>query len=226
MANKDFALQLSQLNFSPKHSPCILKNKHFITDIGFWTLLLWNLFLIYYQLQNPGMFKTILWIYWAQSVLIGLFNFLDIITLQKVVPGSWNEDGKSVSDSRAKGCAAFFFLFHYGFFHLGYIIFIVAFVKAPGQFDFNFFALSVVIFFMSLVVNFIRRKTTYARVPGNIGTMFILPYLRIIPMHLTILLPAFLGVSALSVFIWLKTAADVLFYIIANRQLQNTVSAG
>lgn len=197
-----------------------MKKKFIFNDIGFWSLLLWNLFLIYYQFQHPETFKTILWIYWAQSVLIGLFNFLDIITLQKVLPGSWNEDGKSVSDEKAKGCAAFFFLFHYGFFHLVYIIFLVAFVKAPGQFDFNFFALSVIIFFMSLLITFIQRKTKFSEIPGNIGKMFILPYLRIIPMHLTILLPAFIGVSAFTLFTVLKTIVDVLFYLIAKRQYQ------
>lgn len=201
-----------------------MKKLKSFTDIGFWSLLLWNLFLIYYQLQHPETFKTILWIYWAQSVLIGLFNFLDLITLQKVVPGSWNEDGKSVSDARAKGCAAFFFLFHYGFFHLVYIIFLFVFVKAPGQFDFNFFVLSVIIFFMSLLITFIQHKTKYAKVPGNIGIMFMLPYLRIIPMHLTILLPAFIGVSAFTLFTILKTIVDVLFYLIANRQYQSPVT--
>ncbi|MBI3720904.1 MAG: hypothetical protein HY252_20165 [Sphingobacteriales bacterium] len=201
-----------------------MKKSTFLTDIGFWSLLFWNLFLVYYQLRHPETFKTILWIYWAQSILIGLFNFLDIITLQKVVPGSWNEDGKSVSDARAKGCAAFFFLFHYGFFHLVYIIFLFAFVKAPGQFEFNFFVLSVIIFFMSLLITFIQRKTKFAGVPGNIGTMFMLPYLRIIPMHLTILLPAFIGVSAFTFFTILKTIVDVLFYLIANRQYQNSAS--
>ncbi|RTL60843.1 MAG: hypothetical protein EKK37_01430 [Sphingobacteriales bacterium] len=201
-----------------------MKKISFFTDIGFWSLLLWNLFLVYYQLQHPETFKTILWIYWAQSVLIGLFNFLDIITLQKVIPGSWNEDGKSVSDSKAKGCAAFFFLFHYGFFHLVYIIFLFAFVKAGGQFDFNFFLLSTVIFFMSLLITFIQRKTKYAKVPGNIGQMFMLPYLRIIPMHLTILLPAFIGVSAFTLFTVLKTLVDVFFYLITTRAYRVTAT--
>lgn len=199
------------------------KNKYF-TDIGFWWLLLWNLFLVYEQYQHPETFKTILWIYWSQSVLIGLFNFLDILTLQKVVPGSWQEDGKEMSDAKAKGCASFFFLFHYGFFHLGYLIFLFAFVKTEGRFDFNFFVLSVITCFMGLLINFIRRKTTYANAAGNIGTMFALPYLRIVPMHLTILLPSFLGVSAMSVFTLLKTIVDVLFYQITNRQLQNSAA--
>jgi hypothetical protein len=202
-----------------------LKRSNLFSDIGFWWLLLWNLFLVYQQYNHPGTFKTILWIYWVQSVLIGLFTFLDILTLKKVAPGSWKEDGKEMSDAKAKGCASFFFLFHYGFFHFGYLIFLFVFVKAEGRFDFNFFTLSVITCFLGLLINFIRRKTTYANTPGNIGSMFILPYLRIIPMHLTILLPAFWGVSALSVFTLLKTGVDVLFYLLTNRQYQNTVTA-
>ena len=203
-----------------------MNQRKLLLDTGFWSLLGWNIFLIYYQLHHPDEFKTILWIYWAQSVLIGLFNFLDILTLQKVVPGSWKEEGKKVSDIRAKGCAAFFFLFHYGFFHLVYIIFLFAFVKTTGQFDFNFFVLSVLIFFFTLLVSFIQRKTIYAKVPGNVGYMFLLPYLRIVPMHLTILLPAFIGVSAVTVFIVLKTIMDVLLYIITARPFRNAVITG
>ena len=199
-----------------------MNNRKIFTDIGFWTLLAWNIFLVYYQFQHPETFKTILWIYWAQSVIIGLFNFFDILTLQKVQVGSWNEDGKPVSDAKAKGCASFFFLFHYGFFHFGYIIFLFAFVKTTGTFDFNFFGLSIIIFFLSQLIWFISRKTTYAKVPGNIGKMFMLPYLRIIPMHLTILLPAFIGVSAITLFLLLKTLADVTFYLIANNQFSDT----
>ena len=195
-----------------------MRSINFYKDIGFWTLLLWNLFLVYYQFRHPEEFKTILWIYWAQSVLIGLFNFLDILTLQKVKPGSWNEDGVVMSDARAKGCASFFFLFHYGFFHLVYSIFLFAFVKTGGSFDFNFFIISILIFFMTLLIEFIRKKTKYAKVPGDVGRMFILPYLRIIPMHLTILLPAFLGVSAFTLFLVLKTLVDAVFYLITAKQ--------
>lgn len=201
-----------------------MKKNTLLTDPGFWSLVIWNGFLIYYQLKHPEEFKTILWIYWAQSVLIGFFNFLDILTLQKVEAGSWKEDGKAVSDTRAKGCAAFFFLFHYGFFHFGYLIFLFAFVKTTGKFDFNFFAISVLAFVLTLLLSFIKRKTTYANAPGNIGKMFILPYLRVVPMHLTILLPAFIGVSALTLFITLKTIADILFYTITTRQFRNTMA--
>lgn len=201
-----------------------LNSRKLFSDTGFWTLLLWNIYIIYYQLQHPDAFKTIIWIYWAQSILIGFFNFIDILTLKKVQPGSWTEDGKPVSDTKAKGCAAFFFLFHYGFFHLVYVIFLFTSVKASGPFNFNFFVLSVLVFFMSQLLTLVQKKTLYAKVPGNIGTMFILPYVRIIPMHLTILLPAFLGISALTVFIVLKTLADILFYSITARQYRKAVT--
>jgi Family of unknown function (DUF6498) len=198
--------------------------KKIYTDSGFWILLGWNIFLVYYQYIHPEEFKTILWIYWAQSIIIGLFNFADILTLQKVEPGSWKENDNIVSDARAKGCASFFFLFHYGFFHLAYVVFIFAFVKTEGLFDFNFFILSVAAFLISQLIWFIKRKTTYAKVPGNIGKMFILPYLRVVPMHLTILLPAFTGVSAITIFLLLKTLVDVIFYITTGNQFKNNMA--
>lgn len=51
----------------------------------------------------------------------------------------------------------------------------------------------------------------------NIGSMFFLPYLRIIPMHLMILLPAFLGFRPSLVFLLLKMGADILSFIFYQR---------
>lgn len=48
----------------------------------------------------------------------------------------------------------------------------------------------------------------------NIGALFFLPYLRIIPMHMMILLPAFFGWKPSLLFLGLKTGADLLSYFI------------
>ncbi|MFI5195847.1 MAG: hypothetical protein ACHQD8_02040, partial [Chitinophagales bacterium] len=45
---------------------------------------------------------------------------------------------------------------------------------------------------------------------------FMTPYIRILPMHLTILIPAFFHVSNLGVFLILKSIADVLMYIVTK----------
>ena len=59
----------------------------------------------------------------------------------------------------------------------------------------------------------LRRKKTMADQKENVGKMFFIPYLRIIPMHLMILLPAFLDIGVSLVFLILKTVADIGMYI-------------
>ena len=72
-------------------------------------LLLGNLYVIWYYQSNPGSFNTIIWIYWCQSMIIGLFNFVYLLTgNSKTTNLSAPEGGKTLSS----GCGAIFFLFH------------------------------------------------------------------------------------------------------------------
>jgi len=50
-----------------------------------------------------------------------------------------------------------------------------------------------------------------------------LPYVRIVPMHLMILAPAFFGMSPSAVFLILKTLADIIFFFL-SRNLYKKVS--
>jgi hypothetical protein len=76
------------------------------------------------------------------------------------------------------------------------------------------FLLGIATFFLESIINFIRQKQLERTVKLNIGTMFFLPYLRIIPMHLMILLPAFLGWKPSLTFLALKMGADILSFIL------------
>ena len=63
-----------------------------------------------------------------------------------------------------------------------------------------------------------NKKRDSQRVP-NIGTLMFFPYARIVPMHLTILLAASLGgnsITALLVFLALKTIADVIMHMVEH----------
>lgn len=172
-------------------------------------LLAGNLYCIWYYQQYPGGFSTVVWIYWFQSMIIGLFNFLQLITYREK-----NPEAVSVEDTkgtRSGGCAAWFFLFHYGAFHLAY--FFVLLIK----FDVFSVQATVVligigVFLLESVFNFIwqKRNVDYAAV--DVGLVFFLPYLRIFPMHLMILLPAFIGWEPSLLFLILKTVADVLSF--------------
>ena len=193
---------------------------------SFWLLFAMNMYCIYYYQQHPEAFKTIVWIYWIQSVLIGLFNFLYLLTLKNVVPGSWGiqrGEGKTVQQTPLQ--SAIFFLLHYGVFHLVYMIFLFAMVK-EGSVDMLFILISAAAFSLSLVVDFIRKKIQEQTSAVDVNIAFFLPYVRIIPMHLMFFVPVFLGWKMSSAFLVLKTIADIAMYVLTNyiEQQKNPVS--
>jgi hypothetical protein len=121
-----------------------------------------------------------------------------------------DDSGKKMS----KGCISFFFLFHYQFFHIGYAIFILVMIK--GRVDKMFLLLGVAAFTLNLIIQFIQHKIKEKEYFVSISTMMFLPYLRIVPMHLMILGPAFFHWNQADIFLILKTVADCLMFIVAS----------
>lgn len=183
--------------------------KRFLTDPSFWLLLAMNLYSIYYYQDNPDGFKTIVWLYWSQSVLIGLFNFAYLLTIKRKA----SSQNANILGNPTK--TAFFFLLHYGAFHFAYMIFIFATIN-KGRLDIHFLLFGVTTFLLSMIVDLVRKKMNKHSADININTAFFLPYLRIIPMHLMFLLPAFTGWKITSVFLILKTIADMAMYIVTR----------
>lgn len=179
------------------------------TDPSFLLLVAINIYCIIYYHNNPSEFATIVWLYWFQSVLIGIFNFFDMLTVSHPDLAT-DQTGKPVS----KGCMSFFFLVHYNGFHFVYAIFILAMIR--GHVDFLFLLIGVAAFGFNLIMQFIQHKRMQKTMIADMRTMMFLPYLRIVPMHLMILGPAFLHWGQSDIFLVLKTIADVLMYIIAT----------
>ena len=186
--------------------------KRLLTDPSFLLLLAINLYCIYYYDQNPTEFKTLVWLYWFQSVLIGLFNFIDLLTIKRVDYGAWSAGGSGPENS--KGCTAFFFLFHYQAFHLAYALFIGVQLHGTGKVDFRFLLMGIIAFTLGSLVHLIQNKIKQRTIPVNISKLFFTPYLRIVPMHLMILGPAFLGWQASTIFLVLKTIADLIMHVL------------
>lgn len=133
-------------------------------------------------------------------------------------PSLGSEDAAEDSPQKqkeVKDATAWFFLFHYGFFHFVYFFFLISITKL-SLFDWGLFKYYLAVFFVFQVINFIQRKMQSGNKPVDIGRMFFTPYLRVIPMHLCILLPAFLHVPSLTIFLVLKVIADVFMYALTN----------
>lgn len=198
--------------------------KKIISNPSILFLLAGNIYCIWYYEKHPDDFATIVWIYWFQSITIGLFNFLDLYTIKDYDTTDFKINNKTVTASN-KGCAAWFFLLHYGFFHLVYAIFLLVGFSINGVSK-KVLLLGVATFFLESIMNFIRQKQLERLVIFNIGTMFFLPYLRIIPMHLMIILPAFFGWKPSLLFLGLKMGTDILSFLFYHHLYSKNKVAG
>lgn len=188
-----------------------MNKKRLLSDPSFWSITIMNIFFIFYYSNNPNGLGTIIMLFYIQSVVIGIFNFLSLLTLQKTVTNSFTVNDQP---GNRKGCAAFFFLFHYGLFHVVYLVFIFIGPVKIQNLDFKFIMLSFWIILFSEGYHFIKTLKRSKEEEANIGIMFFLPYARIVPMHLLILAPTFLKISPSIVFLVLKMLADIIMYYI------------
>ncbi len=188
-----------------------------IKDRSSWSLLAANLFTIFLAISEGWAIGTLLWIYWAQSVTIGFFNFVRIITLKEFTTDGLTSNGQPVPETReGRNGVAGFFLIHYGAFHLAYLL--VLWQHGSGvSVDFPGVALASAsaVFFLNHLFSFMYNREELMKKP-NLGTLMFYPYLRIIPMHLTFI---FFGVNQLSLpfFMAMKTVADLGMHEVEHR---------
>lgn len=186
---------------------------------SYWSLLVliaFNLYFIWYYQQHHDGFKTLLFIYWFQSVMIGFSTFLQLLTLpvEKALEVTIDNGGGTLPAKQGRGCGALFFLVHYGGFHLAYLVFLV--IKSGGKLDFAFLKISFAIILIAETMDFIKKYQAAKLGKLNTGFVFLLPYLRIIPMHLMIIGASFSGFSDVTIFLALKMIADVGMHLLTN----------
>jgi len=148
---------------------------------------------------------TIMFIYWCQSVIIGVFTFFKILDLKNFSTENVYVNNKiTVANKATKIGIAFFFLFHYGFFHFGYFTFLVLspFFRINPQGSLTSLTMIIVIsvFFVNHLFSFFYNREKNANKKQNIGKVMAFPYLRIIPMHLTIIFGSFFIIQGLPKF--------------------------
>jgi hypothetical protein len=174
---------------------------------------------VYYS-EHPDSINDIILLFWIQSVLIGIFNFLDMLTLKNFAGSNLKINGQPVvtASGNKAGCVAWFFAVHYGIFHLVYLFFLATLIDIK-KIDWQFVEISFFAMLAASIANFVQNKIRNKTQDVNIGAMFFMPYARIIPMHLVILAPAFLNISAPLLFLTLKTFADVIMHLVYQNRV-------
>lgn len=192
--------------------------RYFRRDLSALSLLISNLAAIGFALVQNWDLAVLMWIYWGQSVIIGFSNFARILNLKEFSTKGMYVNGRAVEPTtKTKRNTAFFFLCHYGFFHLIYFLFLIGTAQlAPG--DVAPVMLCVALFLVNHSFSFLYNlKRDLARKP-NIGTVMFFPYARIIPLHLTIILGSILakGMGGMILFLSLKTLADLIMHAVEH----------
>ncbi|OGE33183.1 hypothetical protein A3C59_03635 [Candidatus Daviesbacteria bacterium RIFCSPHIGHO2_02_FULL_36_13] len=181
------------------------------------SLLLSNFLVIILAIVQKWDTSTVLLVYWIQSIIIGFFQFLRILSLKKFSTENFKINNQpALPTTKTKLFTAFFFMFHYGFFHFIYAIFLFNFFTNQSV-DFTYLFLGGLIFFMNHTFSYFHNRIVDQEGTQNIGHLMFAPYARIIPMHLIIIFGALLGQSALVMFLLLKTLADLLLHHLKHK---------
>lgn len=194
------------------------KFKNYLLDSSSISLLSSNFIIIILAVAQRWEIATVLWVYWMQSIIIGIFQFLRILSLKQFSTENFKINNQPVKPTtNTKIFTAFFFTFHYGFFHFIYAIFLTSVVAKTPE---NFLSILIgsAIFFLNHLYSFIHNKINDEKLTPNIGKLMFAPYIRIVPMHLVIIVGAILGNQAkLIFFLSLKTLADLITHIIKHK---------
>ncbi|MFH1697121.1 MAG: DUF6498-containing protein [Candidatus Diapherotrites archaeon] len=180
-------------------------------DISAWTLLISNAIVIYLAVTQSWSLLTILFAYWCQSIIIGFFGILRFLSLKKFAAGKSQESGKPKPPATVlKIFLALFFTVHYGFFHLMYLLFM-----GLVNVDWNYALAFVPLFFVNHAISFaVNYKKDSEIEPSEMGNVINAPYMRIIPMHITLLFAGFFASSTplLVFFLALKGVVDLAMH--------------
>jgi hypothetical protein len=199
------------------------------------SLLTANLITIVLAVLENWDLATILFIYWAQSVIIGIFTFITLLTADTSAlaadmgKAQAAAGGSPVAGERYvwfyKAILAGFFALHYGLFHWGYYSFIVE-SGMFGPLDFASAGIwaSCGIFLANHLYSFLYHRNREPQGAMFFTRVFFEPYNRIIPMHMTIIFGSilvlalgFFGIPAmlpvLVLFLLLKTRMDIVQHL-------------
>ncbi len=175
--------------------------KTIVNDRSTWSLLAVNGVTIILALALNWSLATLLLIYWIQSVEIGVFHFI-----------------RMLRQGEGSGCSKLFytsfFVYHYGGFHVVYMLFIRSGILGEGVIptaEVGVIVGTSLLFFGNHLFSYLRNRPAETK-RQDVKTMMLEPYVRIVPMHLAIILGGITD-AALPFFLVLKTGADLIAHV-------------
>lgn len=179
-----------------------------------------NMVVIVLALVQGWNIVPLLWIYWFQNVIIGFFNWRRMKKLTRFTVEGLKVNGRQVkATEKTKIETSWFFVLHYGVFHLFYLIFLLTITASIPREVILSATVGVAFFLFNHLFSYRYNLEKDLASSPNLGTMMFFPYLRVVPMHLIIFIGLWSGrgsTTELFFFLLLKTGIDLLMHIIQH----------
>lgn len=193
-------------------------------DPSFWAVIGGNIFAIAMAITEDWTYGSLLWTYWAQSVIIGSINAYRMYSLKEFSMDGVTSNGRPLKETRAEQLSmVWFFIFHYGFFHLGYFVFLLTDMPIAAMTETTIATMVLTMGALAGAHIYSYRHNSLLdfrdRKP-NLGTLMFYPYMRVIPMHLIIAFGFASEGTGILIFMAMKTLADAGMHAVEHRIFQ------
>ncbi|MFC4728971.1 DUF6498-containing protein [Coralloluteibacterium thermophilus] len=198
-------------------------------DRGLAGILLSNALTLGVALWQQWSVLDLLWPFFIQSLIIGWYARRRLLLAPHLDVGGLKINGRQVTDPEAaRRVLGWFFPLHYGFFHLVYAVFLLvegARLGGQGGIRWPFYAVLALSFWIAHRASHREHLAADTAGPRNAGVLMFMPYLRVVPMHLALIVMANLdpgrhGLAFVAMFMAMKTAADAGMHIVEHRILR------
>ena len=195
-----------------------------LSDPSLWGIIFGNLVSMVLAITQDWPLGQIMWIYWSQSVMIGVVNVIRMLSLESFTTKGMTMNDEPVPETEAgKRSVAIFFAIHYGIFHAAYFAFLWQEqpLNALNMTEAMLMLLGLSAFVGSHSFSYMHNlRADFRQKKPNLGTLMFYPYLRIIPRHLAIIFGSGIEAMGMLVFMGLKTFADAGTHMIEHYLFQ------
>jgi len=201
-------------------SGIVESKKRVYSDTSVRGLIFCNLVMMIWAVAQKWPLANMIWVYWIQSVGIGFWAIINILALKEFTTKDFILGERVFPPNLfTKIFAVLFFSLIYGIFHSAYAGFLVEITGAVYEIPIVFVG---GIFFFNQFYSFVYKKERYYKgKKPQIGDPMFFAFMRIIPIHITIMGAGilssvskleFTGRISIALFLLLKTLVDAGMY--------------
>jgi hypothetical protein len=195
-------------------------------DRSAWALIAANLFAVGVAYATGMGLGEMLFVYWMQSIIIGVCAVIRILSLKSFSTKGFSSSSGPVEETpAAKRQTAIGFALIYGILHVGYLLFL--YFGGPSidriQGSLLGYGLCAAVFAVNHAYSLYKNIRADAEGRPNLGDLAMLPFVRIVPMHFTVVVGNAMAnsIAAMIFFLIFKTFTDVILHCVEHSALRS-----